>query len=240
MSYSPAYHNAKPPLDTSPISSRPIRASLERPEPSHPSPIRPSAWTTRDVSPRTSGPRGSHISSGASRRESAVGDEAVTPVLVTNGSTHKEGRSPGSWADQQPSLMSGEHSRSNQRAVPEAVTEGGQDAVLMLVGSIYTFSPYELWSIQCRSLVLTPRVVPTISPCPTLLLRRLCIHFLRNHLCHPNLALTTLLNLSIPPQNIIPNPTMRSPFSRPPHPRTARLHAATHIQSLLLYAVDPR
>lgn len=238
MSYSPAYHNAKPPLDTSPISSRPIRASLERPEPSHPSPIRPSAWTTRDVSPRTSGPRGSHISSGASRRESAVGDEAVTPVLVTNGSTHKEGRSPGSWADQQPSLMSGEHSRSNQRAVPEAVTEGGQDAVLMLV-CLYTLLSHEA-SIQCRSLVLTPRVVPTISPCPTLLLRRLRIHFLCNHLCHPNLPITTLLNLSIPPQNIIPNPTMRSPLPRPPYSRTASLHAATHIQSLLLYTVDPR
>ncbi|KAJ5702944.1 hypothetical protein N7488_010492 [Penicillium malachiteum] len=134
MSYSPAYHQAKDPVGVAPIMApRPSRPSLEYPEPSHPSPLRSAEWMTHDVSPRISGLRGSHVHSlEASRRASQIGEDAVTPVLVTNGSSHKEERSRGSWADQ-PSLMSGDHSRANQRNIPEvAPSDGGEDALLML------------------------------------------------------------------------------------------------------------
>lgn len=84
-----------------------------------------------DVSPRTSGPRGSQAHSPeTSRRASRVGDEVVQSVTVANG--FKEGRSRGSW---QPSLMSGEQTRVPKRGgVADATSsDGGQDALLMLV-----------------------------------------------------------------------------------------------------------
>jgi hypothetical protein len=134
MSYSPAYYKSKDVAGTAPsILPHASRPPVERPEPSHSSPQRASGGTTHDVSPRTSGPRGSHAySPQASRRPSRVGDDVPTPILVTNNLAHKEERSRGSWADQ-PSLMSGEHSRTNKRASSDiATSDGGQDALLML------------------------------------------------------------------------------------------------------------
>ncbi|KAJ5993915.1 hypothetical protein N7451_009639 [Penicillium sp. IBT 35674x] len=126
MSYSPAYHQARSPVVAIPSPLIPP----EHPEPSYSSPLRSSQWMARDVSPRTSGPRGSHAHSPeASRRASRIGDEVVQPVTVANGS--KEGRSRGSW---QPSVASGEHTRVPKRGgVPDATSsDGGQDALLML------------------------------------------------------------------------------------------------------------
>lgn len=141
MSYSPAYNQGQ---DTLGMTSNSIRAPLphrspDHSEPKHSRPIRPSSeWTSYDVSPRSSGPRGSHAySPEASRRASRVEDDsAVTRVVVPSSAAHKEERSRGSWADQ-PSLMSGEHSsnsRSYKRTSPvDNRADDSQDALLMVV-----------------------------------------------------------------------------------------------------------
>lgn len=141
MSYSPAYNQAQDPL-------RAVPASVLAPRPGHPlgtpdlsysSPQHPSdEWTPSfDVSPRSSGPRGSHTySPEASRRQSRVDDSSqVSRVLVSSsGANHKEER--GSWADQ-PSLMSAEQLSSPRGQKPGVPDDGpvdqSQDALLMLV-----------------------------------------------------------------------------------------------------------
>lgn len=128
MSYSPAYHQGRDSLRTAP--------STRSPEPTHTS--SPSEWTGFDVSPRPSGPRGTHpYSPEASSRQSRVDDEtAATRVVASPSPAHKEERSRGSWADR-PSLMSGDHSsssRTHKRSVPEAApVDDSHDALLMLV-----------------------------------------------------------------------------------------------------------
>jgi len=143
MSYSPAYHQAQDPLRAAPVpilAPRPCR-SRDSPERSHshsglqrPSDEWPPGF---DVSPRSSGPRGSHTySSEASRPQSRVDDGSqVSRVLVSgSGTVHKEER--GSWADQ-PSLMSAEQlntPRAHKRGiVDDAPVDQAQDALLMLV-----------------------------------------------------------------------------------------------------------
>lgn len=204
MSYSPAYHQAQGLVGTIPSPLNP----LEHPEPSYSRPLRSSQFA-HDVSPRTSGPRGSHAHSPeTSRRASRVGDEAVQPVTVANGS--KEGRSRGSW---QPSLMSGEQTRVSKRGgVPDVISsDGGQDALLMLVRLF-------LLEDNIDPLILTTHVVPAICSGSTILLRCLHIHLLRHHLRHTHLTCPSLFYLSIPSQDFLPNPTLRSPFPSPPHP----------------------
>lgn len=166
MTYSPAYHQAQDPLRAAPASilaSRPCR-SLDSPEPSHSVPQRPSdEWTPGfDVSPRSSGRRGSHTySPEASRRQSRVDDGSqISRILVSSsGAVHKEER--GNWADQ-PSLISEERlgtPRAHKRGMPEDVpVDQGQDALLMLV-SFLTHSPEtvpDLTNLQFRLSVPVP------------------------------------------------------------------------------------
>lgn len=141
MSYSPAYHQGQDPLGIRSNSNRapPPRRSPDHPEPKHTSSIRPSFESIpHEVSPRSSGPRGSHAySPEASRRASRVEEDlTVTRVVVPSGPAHKEERSRGSWADQ-PSLMSGEQSttsRNHKRTSPDDNrADDSQDALLMLV-----------------------------------------------------------------------------------------------------------
>lgn len=127
MTYSPAYHQGRDSLKTAP--------SSRTPDPTHRS--SPSEWTGFDVSPRPSGPRGTHAHSPeASRRQSRVDDETVTRIVASPGAAYKEERSRGSWADR-PSLMSADHSsssRTHKRSVPEtAPVDESHDALLMLV-----------------------------------------------------------------------------------------------------------
>ncbi|KAJ5758618.1 hypothetical protein N7520_005774 [Penicillium odoratum] len=164
MSYSPAYHQAQgriiPPL---------VPSSLEHPKSVYSSPLPSSEWMAHDVSPRTSGPRGSQAHSPqTSPRASRVGDEGVKPVTVTNGSP-KEERSGGSW---QPSLMSGEHTRVPKRAgVPEATSsDAGQDAFLMLFRlsvpvPLFSFAAciYTFFAI-IFAILISPLRVCSISP----------------------------------------------------------------------------
>ncbi|OQE31180.1 hypothetical protein PENSTE_c001G05882 [Penicillium steckii] len=140
MSYSPAYHQGQDPLGirTNSIRAPPPRRSPDHPEPKYTNSIRPSFESIpHEVSPRSSGPRGSHAySPEASRRASRVEeDPAVTRGVVPSGPAHKEERSRGSWADQ-PSLMSGEQSttsRSHKRMSPDDNrADDSQDALLML------------------------------------------------------------------------------------------------------------
>ena len=147
MSYSPAYHQAQDPLRAVPASilaPRPCQ-SLGSSDLSHSDPQHPSdEWTPGfDVSPRSSGPRGSHTySPEASRRQSRVDDSAqVSRVLISSsGAAHKEER--GSWADR-PSLMSAEQlssPRAQKRGIPDdGPVDQSQDALLMLVSFSYTY-----------------------------------------------------------------------------------------------------
>ncbi|KAJ5133189.1 hypothetical protein N7526_004554 [Penicillium atrosanguineum] len=140
MSYSPAYHQAQAPLRAVPasiIAPRPCQ-TLGSPDPSHSGPQHPSdEWTPGfDISPRSSGPRGSHTySPEASRRQSRVDDGSqMSRVLVSSsGAAHREER--GSWADQ-PSLISADQlssPRAQKRVVPDDIpVDQSQDALLML------------------------------------------------------------------------------------------------------------
>ena len=135
MSYSPAYRQAQGPLGSiPPVLARPPRRPQQYTRSTHTGPSHPSELMGRDGSPRTSGPRGSHTHSReAPRRASPTdGDAIVIPIVVTNGSTHKEERSRGSWADR-PSLMSAEHSASPRTPNRAAPSNAGPDALLMLV-----------------------------------------------------------------------------------------------------------
>lgn len=240
MSYSPAYHQAQDPVSSVPnpiLAPRP-RRSLEYPEQAHPGPLRPSdEWTPPcDVSPRSSGLRGSHVySPEQSRRPSQVEDGLpVTRILVSSsGAKHKEERSRSSWADQ-PSLMSAEQvgtPRAQKRGVPEdASTDYGQDALLMLV-SLYSSDHEHVLSNQLA--------VPTLCPCPDILPLRLSLHLLRTPLRNPLLASPSLPNITLPPQHDLHKPTLRPPLPIPPYPRTTRLHASTNIRRLPINSMDP-
>lgn len=202
MAYSPAYHQAQGSLGPVPksILAPHSRRSLESPEQAHPAPLRPSdEWTPAgDVSPRSSGLRGSYAySPETSRRQSRVEDGApATRILLSSsGATYKEARSS-SWADQ-PSVMSAEQPatpRARKRDGPEYErADDGQDALLMLV------SPPPL--SKHRHGLSDHLVVPPLSPRPDILALRQPLHLLRALLRNPLLPSASLLNISLSPQH---------------------------------------
>ncbi|KAJ5175910.1 uncharacterized protein N7482_001787 [Penicillium canariense] len=241
MSYSPAYHQGQDRLGAAARSSilppLPSR-SLEHTEPSHPGP-RPSIdGTPHDVSPRSSGPRGSLTQSPeASRRASRVDDDSyVTRVVVSGGVIHKGERSRGSWADQ-PSLMSVDHSgtpRTQKRGVAiEGPVVDSQDALLMLFRLSVPVPIYSLGAClyACCALIFAVLISPLRLCPPTPYLRNTSFQSQLCDLLSPALHIHERLVRMRPPTS------ERSSSTQWIHADPETVHSSTQVDPTRYYAV---
>lgn len=81
-------------------------------------------------------------------------------------------------------------------------------------------------------------LVPAVSACSVLLVRRLHLHMLRAGVRCLRLTSSPLLRLTLSPQHLVPSSGLRSSLSGFAHPRTPRAHAAANIQPQSLHAMD--